>query len=112
MALAPPLSMIGLSNSPVLKFLTDETITSLIKNTLHGLNIYEVYPANWFNSGLFKTVCVLLPDICKFGDQMMADKNPELNSVDATKVYFSHYPSGSSLKEVEHFAQEGRAKKF
>lgn len=112
MALAPGLSLKGFTNNLVLKFLDDEVIASLIKGTLRGLNIYEIYPANWLNTGMFKTLCVLLPDICKFGEAMFSDKNPDLNSVDASKVYLSHYPSGSSLKELEHFGQLGRAKKF
>lgn len=42
----------------------------------------------------------------------MADTDPTLNSEDATKVYFAHYPSGSSLKDVEHYAQIAKTNIF
>jgi hypothetical protein len=102
-ALAPPISLKGMSNSPVLKILIDEKTTNIISKTFRKLKIYEVYPANFVNSGLFKTLCLVAPDICKLAESIMADTNPDLNNKIATQVYFGHYPSGSSLKTMEHF---------
>jgi len=103
-ALAPPLTMKGMANSPIMAFLTDERTTDIIKTSMKQLGLFEIYPANFINSNLFKTVCLVAHDICKFGDSLMADQNPDLNDEVAAKVYFGHYPSGSSLKDLDHFA--------
>lgn len=66
-ALAPPLSLRGQKNSPVIKFLTDETTSSIIANTFRMFKIFELYPSNWINSGIFKSLCASLYDICQLG---------------------------------------------
>lgn len=111
-ALAPPLSLKKFNDSPFLRFLSDKMTTDVLINTLRALNAYEVYPSNWMNSAFFTQVCTNVLDICLFGQKLVADTNPELNSDVATKVYFAHYPSGSSLREFDHFFQLARAEKF
>lgn len=50
--------------------------------------------------------------VCQFLDQMLADSNPDINDPVATQNYLSHYPSGSSLRELEHITQCVRSKNF
>ena len=84
--------------SPLINFLNSPTNTYLIEHTLKLLRIYELYPANWFNQGLFKTLCFTVPELCKLGDYLTADEDPSLHSDDTVKVVFAHYPAGASLK--------------
>jgi hypothetical protein len=79
-ALAPPVSLIGMQNFPQLKFLTDDVTTSVIAKVMKGLKVYEVYPSNFLSSMVFKTLCLIAPDICDLAQLMVADSNPELNS--------------------------------
>ena len=102
-ALAPPISMIGMRNYRQLKFLTDEKTSHIIANTMRQMRVYEISPSNMINKVFYTTVCLVAPDICKVAEYLMADTNPELNSQVSTQVYFAHYPSGSSLKQLEHF---------
>ena len=76
---------------------------------MRQFKVYEISPANFLNQIVSKTLCVVVPEICKLAEYLVADTNPELNDDVATKVYFAHYPSGSSLKQLEHFTQLARA---
>jgi hypothetical protein len=107
-ALAPPINLKGFTNYPLFKFLTDERTTTLISTTMKNLNLYEISRTNIISSGFIRTGCLLIPDACKLMEFMLADSNPELNSVVAVQTYFAHYPTGSSLKELEHFTQIAR----
>lgn len=76
---------------------------------MKAFKIYEIAPSNWINSGFMQTLCGVANDLCKFADHFVSDLDPELNSDVAAKAYFSHYPSGSSLKEIVHLNQISRA---
>jgi len=102
-ALAPPINLKGFTDYPLFRFLTDERTTTLISTTMKNLNLYEISQANIISSGFIRTGCLLVPDACKLMEFMLADSNPDINSVIAVQTYFGHYPSGSSLKELEHF---------
>lgn len=110
--LAPPITLRSMSDSPVLDFMSNEVIVSMIVNSHKMIGSYEFEPANWANSGTFKVLCGLLYDICMISMSIIADNDPTLNNADAAKVYFAHYPSGSALKQAEHFTMIARAEKF
>jgi hypothetical protein len=92
--------------------MADEITMALVSTTLRTLRIYEIYPANWINSNFFKQLCGALVDICKMMDLILADANPDLNDGVAIQNYVAHYPSGSSLKQMEHITQLVRAQRF
>jgi hypothetical protein len=46
------------------------------------------------------------------GNYLLADYEPHQNDDIATKVYFAHFPSGSSVKQASHFAQQAASKRF
>jgi len=75
----------------------------MIIYTLNQFGIYDFYPATWLNSNFVKILCTTIHDLCNVLAMITSDQNPQLNNETASKVYFSHFPSGSSLKEVDHF---------
>lgn len=103
-ALAPPISLIGQKDSPVLNFLTNKATVSLVVNSHKMIGSHEYYPANWAVSGCFKIMCALAYDVCQLLENLVADTDSALNNPIASKVYFAHYPSGSSMKTAEHFS--------
>lgn len=104
--------MLNFSASPVLKFLADDiTVATLVTTAMLTKN-YEVFPANWLNSGFMKSLCALLFDVCVLGQKLFADMSTEANDQTATQVYFGHFPSGSSLKQLQHFGQIVHSNKF
>ena len=53
-----------------------------------------------------------MPTICKFGNKLIADTDPSVDSNEWARIFFSHFPSGSSTKCLEHYAQIYKSKKF
>jgi hypothetical protein len=45
-----------------------------------------------------------IPNICRLGNYLLADYEPNLNNDDASQVYFGHFPSGCSVKQAAHFS--------
>lgn len=64
--------------SPVIKLLNTDLNEKIIKKSLEVLKIYELYPANQLNKEVFSKLCAYLPDICKLGDNLFGDEDPEL----------------------------------
>ncbi len=57
-----------------------------------------MFPANWLNSGFFTYACYYVPKFCLLSNYLLADYDPLLNDELATKIFFAHFPSGSSVK--------------
>jgi pimeloyl-ACP methyl ester carboxylesterase len=102
-AMAPPLSLSSIS-SPLFNILAHKANYYFISLILNYFHIYEIFPANWLNQGFFKYACSYVPQYCRLGNYLLADYDPGQNDDTATKVYFAHFPSGSSVKQVGHFA--------
>ena len=83
-----------------------------IINFFKAVKAFDIFPADWFNSNLLKNLCFISNDICKQIVKVAADSDPDINDVTATKVFFGHFPSGSSLKCAEHFTQLALAQNF
>jgi hypothetical protein len=59
-AMAPPLSMNSIS-SPLFNILSNDANIYFISLILSYLHIYEIFPANWLNQGIFKYACSEIP---------------------------------------------------
>mmetsp|Transcript_19193 Transcript_19193/g.18335 ORF Transcript_19193/g.18335 Transcript_19193/m.18335 type:complete len:144 (+) Transcript_19193:86-517(+) len=77
----------------------------LILDFCETFGIYEFFPANWIDNALFKLVCGVLPPICELGVYIICDEDVSLDNSDRLNVYMSHFPSGTSLKCLDHYAQ-------
>ena len=53
-----------------------------------------------------------IPNICRLGNYLLADYEPNLNNDDASQVYFGHFPSGCSVKQAAHFSQVANTHEF
>ena len=85
---------------------------SLIADTAGLLGFYEFFPANWITTGFMRLFCGTVPQICEFGLFLISDEDPTLNDQDRTPVFLGHFPSGTSLRSIQHYAQILQAKKF
>ena len=77
----------------------------LILDVFEFFGIYEIFPANWFDSTAVKLICGVLPDLCELAVSIFADEDTSLDDEDRLSVYLSHFPAGTSLKCLDHFAQ-------
>lgn len=85
---------------------------NLFADTCQILGIYEFFPANWLTTGAFRLICGTIPAICQLGAYLIVDEDTTLDDADRLQVYLGHFPSGTSLKCLEHYAQIIQSKKF
>ena len=84
-----------------------------IVNKLKSHNLFseEVFPAKtskfsiWVNETFPKISNTLI-------DSISDDNSYHVNNQKRVKVYLAHYPSGTSLKSLNHFSQNVKSKKF
>ena len=83
----------------------------LIKG-IKKLGIYEMFPADYLQSAIFARVCKVFSFICDVFIQFISDEDAGLDNQKRISNFMGHYPAGTSLKSLDHFAQIVRAKKF
>lgn len=108
-ALAPPV-ISKYSQSIVFKLTC--LVFDYIYDALTFFSMDEFLPSTWFSQNFIKLLCYLNPSVCNFVDAMFSDIDPSSNDKLAEKVFFGHFPSGSSLKAINHFAQISRSNVF
>ncbi len=85
---------------------------ALILDTLELFGIYDMFPANWFDTTFMKLACGIIPELCEFGVYLLCDEDVSLDDATRLNVYMDHFPSGSSLKSLDHYAQIIQAEEF
>jgi lysosomal acid lipase/cholesteryl ester hydrolase len=104
-----PVARVGGVSSGLLKVLNKVKFHKI----LQASNQYECFPNNEdnnnFNSWLHKNFSSLTNMLI----EMVSDNNSKTNNdIDRLGVYLTHYPSGTSLKSLNHFVQNFTGKKF
>ena len=91
------------AKSPLINFVA--LFTPLLETTCQVLGIYEFFPADFLTKGAFRLICGTIPALCKFGASLIADEDPSLDKTDRFTDYMGHFPSGTSLRCLIHYAQ-------
>lgn len=78
---------------------------TLIVDTCDLLGIYEFFPANWLTTGAMRLLCGTIPTLCELGIYLIADEDMSLNDDSRVQVYMGHFPSGTSLRTLDHYGQ-------
>lgn len=94
------------------KILTTLAKGPFLIDAIKKLNIHEMFPADYLQNTVFSRVCKAFPSICDVVIQLVADEDAGLDDQKRISNFMGHYPSGVSLKSLEHFAQIVRACKF
>ena len=58
------------------------------------------------------TICRYMGILCSGFLNLLADQNPFYDDMDRFIVFVSHFPSGTSLRSIQHFADSVRRKNF
>jgi lysosomal acid lipase/cholesteryl ester hydrolase len=95
--------------SVLLKFLC---VTPLALDTIKFLKINEIFMANFITTTSFRLLCGIVPFICQVGSAIVADADPRVDDTWAARIYFGHFPSGSSTKCLEHYIQLYNSKQY
>ena len=99
-ALGPIVSLLH-QKSVLFGLIASEKLTAFLKS----LNINEVLSDNWFTSSIAVAACRIANFLCEGGLLVLSDMKPELDSLDRMDVIMGHYPSGTSLRDYNHFVQ-------
>jgi len=108
-ALGPVMQLTHCKSSLIHFFAAFET---LIVDTAGTLGFYEFFPAGYLTTGAMRVICGTIPQLCNFGLYLITDEDPSVNDPDRTPVYLGHFPSGTSLRSLDHYGQILNAKKF
>ena len=85
---------------------------TLITKTTSFLHINEMFPANYLTTGSFRLICNYIPDLCKWAESLLFTEDTSIDSTERFAVYMGHFPSGTSIKCMLHFAQIVNAGQF
>jgi len=76
------------------------------------LGVNEFLPSSASVSNLIVWLCDVLQVVCDGILEMLADSNAEDDDPEKFPVFLGHFPSGTSSKDLTHFAQNTRSKLF
>ena len=79
---------------------------------LKNMGMVEMFAKNYLQSKIVSSICELVPFVCDFMIELVADAESDYNNQARLDVFMGHYPSGSSLRSFEHFAQIIKSGKF
>lgn len=82
---------------------------------LNTLGKEEVLPNSKVNEVLGRTVCTLSPIACELGTFFMCGEDFQGFNRSRTPMYMSHYPTGTSLRNMDHWGQmitTGKTQKY
>ena len=79
---------------------------------LQALGIEQLFYTNQNVHSILSDLCIVDNTLCKMSLTEISEKNNTDNNVDRMKVIMGHFPGGSSVKNMEHFAQNYRSGKF
>ncbi len=77
----------------------------LIVDTCSILGIYEFFPAGWLTTGAMRLLCGTIPAFCNLGLWLVTDEDTSLNDPVRSQVYLGHFPSGTSMRTLDHYGQ-------
>jgi lysosomal acid lipase/cholesteryl ester hydrolase len=104
-----PVARVGNVKSKLLKVLNTINFTKI----LAASDQFEVFPNNEENNKFNGWVHKHFTSLTNLMMDMVSDNNSkETNSSERLGVFLTHYPSGTSLKAVNHFVQNFKGKKF
>ena len=96
-----PLTSLAHEKSPLFSLVASEKLS----NILSRFGVTEVFGDNWFTSSITILACRVANVICSAGLLVLSDMKPQLDSVERMDVIMGHYPTGTSLRDFNHFVQ-------
>ncbi len=94
------------------KLLTTLASGRFVIDGIKKLGIYEMFPADYLQNAVFSRVCKAFSSVCKLAISLVSDEDAGLDEAKRISTFMGHYPAGTSLKSLEHFAQVLTTKRF
>jgi lysosomal acid lipase/cholesteryl ester hydrolase len=93
-------------------FILKQFSNNKIEKVFDIFKIKEVFTTKHPVNNINKIMCDIIPSICEEALEMISDKSIKNNDSDKFLVWASHYPSGTSSKNIAHFSKILRDKQF
>ena len=81
-------------------------------NNLAAIGYYEFLPKSDLFAWIFENMCKSSKEACKGLAGVLSEASIEMDDPELLIKLWEHFPSGSSLKSVEHYVQLIKAKHF
>ena len=108
--------MIALGPVTTLKYFSSSLIKQFsdkkVERIYDFFRINEVFDSKNSVNKFNKFLCDIIPIICKGGMELIVDEKSSNNDENKFLVWVSHYPSGTSSKNIGHFSKILREKNF
>lgn len=105
-----PVTKIPNTQDFVLHFACD--FYDLLDDTLSLLGIHALLRDNWLTSTTTALMCNHLPHFCVLIEEMFATADPAADNLDRFQVYMGHFPNGTSVRALLHYAQDIKEDRF
>ncbi|XP_022086383.1 gastric triacylglycerol lipase-like [Acanthaster planci] len=108
-----PVATVGYMTSPLFKFLSEDLPDNFLTEVLAYLHLYDFFPSDEFFRFLAETVCSERETvfICEFALSMFVGYSREHMNASRIPVYVTNCPAGTSVWNMDHWAQMVTSKK-
>lgn len=103
-----PVTRIKDISSTIVKFIAEHSLDKIF----NIFGIQEVFNSKQEVNQFTMIICDKFNYICKEALEIVSDKNVKNNDMDKFLVFASHFPSGTSSKNIIHFSKMIRHQKF
>lgn len=108
--------LVNLAGSSILNHTEDKLVIMAAENpqyleTLKSYGISELFPANIAQSS-FSRICETFSSFCESLVDNVLEQDTDYLNMDRYDELLGHFPAGTSLKNIEHFVQIYKSKRF
>ncbi|CDW82246.1 ab-hydrolase associated lipase region family protein [Stylonychia lemnae] len=110
-----PVMRVTHEKSSIMHFLSSNFTRKAVEDVCDLFGIYELFPSNYLTTHTMDFLCDTIPKICDFSLYLITDEDLTEDDESRIQVYLGHFPSGSSLRTLNHYAQmraEGQFERF
>jgi len=110
-----PVARVTNEKSSLIHFMSSNFTRNTILDVTSLLGIYELFPSNWMTTDVMDFLCDKIPMVCEFSIYLVADEKIDEDDEMRSEVYLGHFPSGTSVRTLDHFGQiraEGEFRKY
>ena len=83
-----------------------------LDDAINLFNMYEFLGDTWFTSTATNLFCGTVAWFCEAIERSIATSDPNADDNDRFEVYMGHFPSGSPMQSLMHYAQNYREDRF
>ncbi|CDW83495.1 ab-hydrolase associated lipase region family protein [Stylonychia lemnae] len=100
-----PVMRLSNEQSTLVRLFASNITRALLLTTADTFGVYDLFPANYLQTGSMRIFCDVLPKMCELFLYLGSDSDITVEDPERLQVYLGHFPSGTSLRTVNHYGQ-------